>query len=171
MTEGLGRHDTRIGLFLKDQWKTCKCFYLCGMLGFSCGMQTLNCSTEKKWSHSVVSDSFLTSWTVACQAPPFMGFSRQEYHNGLPFPSPGDLPNPGVKPRSPSLQADSLLCEPPGRPPDQGSTPGLLHWECGVLATGPQRSPCYVTFLFTISYFLHLFLWIKLPSSYHVLTW
>ena len=106
---------------------------LCGMLGFSCGMQTLNCSTEKKWSHSVVSDSFLTSWTVACQAPPFMGFSRQEYHNGLPFPSPGDLPNPGVKPRSPSLQADSLLCEPPGRPPDQGwradSLERLWFWE------------------------------------------
>ena len=47
-----------------------------------------------------------------------MGFSRQEYWSGLPFPSPGDLPNPGIKPRSPGLQADSLRSEPPGKPPD-----------------------------------------------------
>ena len=47
-------------------------------------------------------------WTVACQAPLSMGFSRQECWSGLPFPSPGDLPDPGVKPRSPALQADSF---------------------------------------------------------------
>ena len=57
----------------------------------------------------------MTPWTVACQAPPFMGFSRQEYWSGLPFPSPGDLPNPGIEARSPALQADSLLSEPPGK--------------------------------------------------------
>ena len=45
---------------------------------------------------------FATPWTVAYQAPPSMGFSRQEYWSGLPFPSPGDLPNPGIKPRSPT---------------------------------------------------------------------
>ena len=45
-----------------------------------------------------------------------MGFSRQEYWSGLPFPSPGDLPNPGIEPRSPALQADSLPSEPPGKP-------------------------------------------------------
>ena len=50
-----------------------------------------------------------TMWTVACQAPLSMGFSRQEYWSGLPFPSPGDLPKPGIKPGSPALQADSLL--------------------------------------------------------------
>ena len=49
-----------------------------------------------------------TPWAVAYQAPPSMGFSRQEYWNGLPFPSPGDLPNPGVEPGSPALQADPL---------------------------------------------------------------
>ena len=48
------------------------------------------------------------------QASPSMGFSRQEYWNGLPFPSPGDLPDPGIKPRSPALQADALPSEPPG---------------------------------------------------------
>ena len=45
-----------------------------------------------------------------------VGFSRQEYWSGLPFPSPGDLPNPGIKPRPPALQADTLLTEPPGKP-------------------------------------------------------
>ena len=53
---------------------------------------------------------------VACQAPLSMELSRQEYRNGLPFLSPGDLPHPGIKPRSPALQADSLLSEPPGKP-------------------------------------------------------
>ena len=46
---------------------------------------------------------FATPWTVAHQTPPFMGFSRQEYWSGLTFPSPGDLPNPGIEPRSPAL--------------------------------------------------------------------
>ena len=55
-------------------------------------------------------------WTVAHQAPPSMGFSRQEYWSGLPFPSPGDLPNPGIEPRSPTLQADALTSAPPGKP-------------------------------------------------------
>ena len=59
---------------------------------------------------------FATLWTVAHQAPLSMGFSRQEYWSGLPFPSPGDLPNPGIKPRSPALQADTLTSEPPGKP-------------------------------------------------------
>ena len=56
----------------------------------------------------------MTPWTVAHQAPLSMGFSRQEYWSGLPFPSPVDLPNPGIEPRSPTLQADSLLPELPG---------------------------------------------------------
>ena len=51
---------------------------------------------------------FATPWTVALQAPPSMGFSRQEYWSGLPFPSPGGLPDPGIEPRSPALQADAL---------------------------------------------------------------
>ena len=57
-----------------------------------------------------------TSWTVTCQDSLTMGFSRREYWSGLPFPSPGDLPNPGIKARSPTLQADSLPSEPPGDP-------------------------------------------------------
>ena len=57
-----------------------------------------------------------TPWTVAQQAPLSTGFSRQEYWSGLPFPPPGDLPNPGIKPKSPIPQADSLPSEPPGKP-------------------------------------------------------
>ena len=60
----------------------------------------------------------MTPWTVACQAPLSMGFSRQEYWSGLPCPSPGDLPNPGIKPRSSALQVDSLPSEPPGKVAD-----------------------------------------------------
>ena len=58
---------------------------------------------------------FATPWTVAYEAPPSLGFSRQEYWSGLPFPSPGDIPNPGIEPGSPLLQADTLPSEPPGK--------------------------------------------------------
>ena len=59
---------------------------------------------------------FVTPWTVAYQAPPSMGFSRQGYWSGVPSPSPGDLPDPGIEARSPVLQADSLLSEPLEKP-------------------------------------------------------
>ena len=60
---------------------------------------------------------FVTPWTVAHQDSPSMEFSRHEYWSGLPFPSPGDLPNPGIEPGSPALQADALPSEPPGNLP------------------------------------------------------
>ena len=66
-----------------------------------------------------------TPWTVARQAPLSMGFSRQEYWSGLPFPSAGDLPDPGIEPRSPALQADALISEPPGKSCD---LPGVKLW-------------------------------------------
>ena len=59
---------------------------------------------------------FATPWTAAYKAPLSREFSRQEYWSGLPFPSPGDLPNPGIEPRSPALQANALPSEPPGKP-------------------------------------------------------
>ena len=62
---------------------------------------------------------FETLWTVVCQAPLSMGFPRQEYWSGFPFPSQGDFPNPGIEPGSPALQADSLPSEPPGKPDDR----------------------------------------------------
>ena len=60
--------------------------------------------------------TLVTPWTVAHQAPLSMGFSKQAYWSGLPFPSPGDLPYPGIKSRSPALEADALTSEPPGKP-------------------------------------------------------
>ena len=72
--------------------------------------------------------------TVACQAPLSMGFSRQEYWNGLPFPSPGDLPDPGIESCSPGLQANSLPSEPPINifqfKKKKNNTP--FNWECYV---------------------------------------
>ena len=62
-----------------------------------------------------MSDSFATTWIVAHQAPVSMGFPSQEYWSGLPFPSPRDLPDPGIEPRSPALQMDLLPSEPPGK--------------------------------------------------------
>ena len=59
---------------------------------------------------------FVTPWTVTYQAPQSMEFSRQEYWSGLPFPSPGDLPDTGIERGSPTLQADALLSEPPRTP-------------------------------------------------------
>ena len=67
----------------------------------------------------LIAKSYLTLailWTVACQAPLSIGFSRQKYCSGLPFPSSGDLPDPGIEPRSPTLQADDLPTELRGKP-------------------------------------------------------
>ena len=69
------------------------------------------------FSHQVMSNSSQHPWTIARQTPPSMGFPRQEYWSGLPFSSPGDLPDPGIEPRSPALQVDSLLSEPPEKLP------------------------------------------------------
>ena len=76
-------------------------------------MSLINNGNEE--SESEVAQLCLTLWTVAYQAPQSMEFSRQEYWSGLPFPSPGDLPDPGMEPRSPALQADTLPSEPPIR--------------------------------------------------------
>ena len=67
-----------------------------------------------KWLSRV--QLFIAPWTIAYQAPLSMRFSRQEYWSGLPLPSLADLPNPGIEPRSPTLQADTLPSEPPGKP-------------------------------------------------------
>ena len=76
---------------------------------------------------------FATAWTVAHQAPPSMGFSRQEYWSGLPFPSPGDLSNPGIESWSPTLQADALTSEPPGKPLNVTISKNLRHEKNSML--------------------------------------
>ena len=96
---------------------------------------------------------FATPWTVAHQAPLSMGFSRQEYWSGLPCPSPGNLPDPGIEPRSPELQADSLLSEPPGKTIQSadiakcssGGTQWPLadsHWNLKSPHAGFKVTPC-----------------------------
>ena len=82
---------------------------LISMLNFTVNFDYFLC-------HPVVSNSLRPHGLVAYQAPLSMGFSRQEYWSGLPFPSPGDLPNPGIEPGSPVFQADALTSEPPGKP-------------------------------------------------------
>ena len=100
---------------------------------------------------------FATPWTVAHQAPPSMGFSRQEYWSGLPCPPPGHLSYRRIELTSPALQADSLLSEPPGKPqntgvgslsllqgmdlPDSGIKPGLLHYRWILYQLSYQGSP------------------------------
>ena len=89
-----------------------KYFQPCGSFGLLFSKWAwLACFLVKSLSHVWL---FVTPWTVAYQAPPSMGFSRQECWSGLPFPSPGDLPEPGIEPGSPALQADALPSEPPG---------------------------------------------------------
>ena len=72
---------------------------------------------------------FVIPWTVAYQAPPSMEFSKQDYWSGLPFPSPRDASYPEIKPRSPALQADALLSEPPGKP---------IEIKCKFYSTMPE---------------------------------
>ena len=82
--------------------------------------------------HCFTSPVCLTPWTIACQASLSLEFPRQQYCSELPFPSLGDLPYPGIKPRSPALQADSLPCEPQGKPYKQSpclSLAEFLSWK------------------------------------------
>ena len=74
----------------------------------------MHCSIRSEISLSRV-QLFATPWTVAYHVPPSMGFSRQEYWSGFPFPSPEDLPDPGIEPESPAVLADALPSEPPGK--------------------------------------------------------
>ena len=97
----------------------------------------------------------MTPWTVACQSLCAYRFSRQEYWSGLPWPFPGDPSNPGVKPRSPALQADSLSSEPPGKPMVPLSSEavetyglsGFLYPEMIFFSSwpriGPENWPCH----------------------------
>ena len=80
---------------------------------FSCSESDLHETSMKLLSHVRL---FATPWIVAHQASPSMGFSRQEYWSQLPFPSPGDLPDPEIEPGSPALWADTLPSKPPGNP-------------------------------------------------------
>ena len=79
-----------------------------------------NLTVRAVLSRSVMSDSLQLHGLSPTKLLRPWGFSRQEYWSGLPCPPPGDLPSPGIEPRSPTLQADSLLSEPPGKPMNTG---------------------------------------------------
>ena len=83
--------------------------------GWDCSPQTIQSSSSGKVKVKSLSHVwlFVTPWTIAYQGPPSVGFSRQQYWGGLPFPSPGDLPDLGIEPRSPALRAEALPSEPP----------------------------------------------------------
>ena len=95
----------------------------------------------------------MTLGTVACQAPQSVEFSRQEYWSGLPFPSPGDLPNPGIEPESlslqadtlPSLQADALRSEPPGKPKSDGNVTQADTYMYPFSPKLPTPPGCHIT--------------------------
>ena len=100
----------------------------------------LRCRKSKKMKVKLLSrvQLFATPWTVAHQAPLSMGFCRQEDWSGLPFSSPGDLPNPGIKPGSPTLQADTFPSEPPGKTKNSHSEVALTlcdPMDCSLLGS------------------------------------
>ena len=85
---------------------------------------------------------FATPWTVVYQAPLSMGFSRQAYWSGLPFPSPGDLPDPGIEHGSPALQADAVTSEPPGKRESKGKPfpkAGVSHFYTLLGPWNPEK--------------------------------
>ena len=100
---------------------------------------------------SVVSHSFATLWTVACQSPLSMGFSRQEYWSGLPCPPPGDLPETRIEPTSPALQVDSLPTEPHGKSRWKDYT-ALIHFWWKIQRYKEQASASLKGFPFITTY-------------------
>ena len=112
----------------------------------------LNCMHTKS-SHVLL---FATSWTVACQAPLSMGFSRQEYSSGLPFPPPGDLPDPGIKPTSlaPSAFAGRFFTTEPPQKPTREICRLLTELTCqlvtGSLVCGTKELLCHLQILLAL---------------------
>ena len=105
-SELLSLNALLLGTFLAPRWLSC-----CAAPGAV--------PSQLKWDEMKLLSRvwlFATPWTVTYKAPLSTEFSRQEYWSGLPFPSPGDLPSPGIEPGSPALRADALPSEPPGKP-------------------------------------------------------
>ena len=94
-----------------------------------------------------MSDSFVTPWTVACHDPLSMGFSREEYWSGLPCPPPGDLPDLGIKPRSPVLAGRFFTAEPPGK------SQSLLHY-CFIFINALSLLSLFINYLILFVLFL-----------------
>ena len=98
---------------------------------------------------------FATLWTVAYQVSLSMEFSRDEYWSGLPFPSPGNLPNPGIKPRSPALWADALTSESPGK-----SQQRSLEWGSEIKHLRWNECREYINLILKFILYFYLFIWL-----------
>ena len=112
---------------------------------------------------------FATPWPVAYQVPPSMGFSRQEYWNGLPFPSPGDLPDPGIEPRSPTFQAEALTSEPPGKPTSSHSDRREMVPHCDFDLNFSDNEWCWSSFHVFVSHLCVFFR--EMFSSFLIFDW
>ena len=112
---------------------------------------------------------FVTPWTVVHQAPPSVGFSRQEYWHGLPCPPPGDLPNPGIKPRSPALQVDSIPSEPPGKP--RNTIVGSLSLLQGIFSSQESTGVSFIAGRFFTSWATWETQGVDVPSELIFLLW
>ena len=122
---------------------------------------------------------FETPWTVAHQAPLSVKFSSQEYWSGLPFPSPRDLPNPGIEPQPPALLADSLLPELPGKTLGfPGSSDGKVYYNTFLMDVSTFTLAFYFFFLIfditaTVRFLkcklVHVMLWLKYLSDFQCL--
>ena len=110
------KNQTNLDLFLNKQWNSIpvlKTVIENTLIGHRPDIKSAQSDLISEVKSLSCVQLFATPWTVAHQAPPSMEFSRQQYWSGLPFPSPGYLPDQGIEPRSPTLQADTLLSEPP----------------------------------------------------------
>jgi len=108
---------------------------------------------------------FATPWTVAYQASPSMGFPRQEYWSGLPFPSPGNLPHLGIEPGSPALEADTLTSEPPEKTTLYYTYSTIYFTQCTVIYVKPNF-PVYPTLLTPLTH-IHtsiLYICVSIPA-------
>ena len=124
---------------------------ICYLYIFTCFLLPENSLTFKLDFYSSISFAiFATLWTVAYQASQSIGFSRQEYWSGLPLPSPGDLPDPGIEPGSPASQADSLPAELSGKPKSSSQIPtrgSVCRISAGLTAAEHQARPCLLEVL------------------------
>ena len=113
------KNQTNLDLFLNKQWDSIpvlKTVIENTLIGHRPDIKSAQSDLISEVKSLSCVQLFATPWTVAHQAPLCMGFPRQEYWSGFQFSSLGDLPDPGIKPTYPALQADSLLAEPPGNP-------------------------------------------------------
>ena len=128
---------------------------------------------------------FVTPWAVAYQPSPSIGFSRQEYWSGLPFPSSEGLPDPGIKPGSPTLQVAALPSEPPGKPKNPGvgslSLPQCftqlwVHCNFWTSKTEMKRLSLHIWWtkkkgIFTFEGWLSIYHWVSHFPSFHMYLW